>query len=454
MERSNSSAATKPAPASATWGKYAHRRLRLQSAAGTPCNPNRPDGDYWGEDGYIVTRPLRPTTTTVQRGFIPDFEPPKPTPKGDAPKPRPYANMRVFVAKPMIDKPVYDSKPKSVTPADGPTTVRPIPQPIPEGLPTGSIPKFTRNPRYHYYHYRVALYRLGPEPDAAKPKYEHQPKSARNSAPAATATQQVGVLEPMVDKPVYASPPTLDTPAAGPTSDGPKPPLVPAGPPAGPTPRSERNPRYDYRPRAVRPKVGPKPKSGSKPKSVPTPASAVTPEPKLPPRPVSKPPTTPQPTLMPTPRTKPAARTTPRRVRASSSAMTAPQPTAPYVRRPANVLPSKPSTLVETVLNVPPVRFRPRLTLLSHLEPPVQPHLWNPLPAPTQESPKGAIWSPLLMYVWPRHFPRVRSSPKSSVSYGLRWHVALLAKAKARAWDLITALDDLGGRAVLRMESG
>jgi hypothetical protein len=383
-----------PDPDSATRRPFDHRRLGLQVAAGTPCHPSRPDGNYWDAAGNFVMRPLRPTTPKVTRGFIHDFEPPPP-PWKDAPKPRPYANMRAFVAKSMIDKPVYDYKPMPTGP---------MPQLTLEAPPTAPIPKLKRNPRYNYKT-RLARPTLGPATEEAKPEPKPQPNTYSSQAAPATQPMATGL-------------------------------------PTGPTPRFLRNPRYDYKPRAVRPRAGPKPKSESKPESMPTTVSAATPA--IEPQPTSTP-ILPQPPVVPTPRPKPTARPTPRRDSASSRATMAPQRTSPSVLDPAQVMTSKTAPLPpKATMTAPPVTPRLRLTLLSHLEIPVHPHLWNPLPAPTKASPKGVIWSSLLLYVWPRHFPRVRSSPKSSVSYGLRWHVALLAKAIARAWDLITALDDLG----------
>ena len=259
------------------------------------------------------------------------------------------------------------------------------------------------------------------------------------SSPAAPAAEQTGAPRPRSAPMSKVKPKSKSTPK-------PRPGRIPKSAPQlkAPKPPTELLPKSTFQS-----------KSRSKPKPAPTPVSRATPATELKIRPRNR---RERAKATQKKRQERQRRLQPKSIPGQQSTKSAkkaphqmPSVLGPAQSTPSPVVPLQP----KAALTVPPVPYRPRLALLlSHLETPVHPHLWNPLPAPTQESPKGAIWSPLLMYVWPRHFPRVRSSPKSSVSYGLRWHVALLAKAKARAWDLITALDDLGGRAVLRMESG
>ena len=70
--------------------------------------------------------------------------------------------------------------------------------------------------------------------------------------------------------------------------------------------------------------------------------------------------------------------------------------------------------------------------------------LWNLPTATPQVSLPGILWptallSALSQYLWLKIQPSThRSSPRSTVSYGLRWQLALHAKAMATAWDLIS----------------
>jgi hypothetical protein len=48
------------------------------------------------------------------------------------------------------------------------------------------------------------------------------------------------------------------------------------------------------------------------------------------------------------------------------------------------------------------------------------------------------LLSTIMQYEHPRIHHNYWSSPRSSVSYGLQWLLALHAKAMATAWDLIT----------------
>ena len=80
-----------------------------------------------------------------------------------------------------------------------------------------------------------------------------------------------------------------------------------------------------------------------------------------------------------------------------------------------------------------------KLTLLT-------PHrrLWKPTTATPQVSLPGilgmiVLLSTIMQHNHPRIYPSTyRSSPRSSVSSGLRWRLALHARAMATAWDLIT----------------
>jgi len=73
-----------------------------------------------------------------------------------------------------------------------------------------------------------------------------------------------------------------------------------------------------------------------------------------------------------------------------------------------------------------------------------RPRLWIQTTATPQVSLPGllgmiVLLSTIMQYDQPRtHHTTRPSNPRSSVSYGLRWQIALLAKAIATAWDLVT----------------
>jgi hypothetical protein len=121
------------------------------------------------------------------------------------------------------------------------------------------------------------------------------------------------------------------------------------------------------------------------------------------------------------------------------------KPTVPIQSSPLKCESSTPSQ-PQTVSTTPAMKPRqPKPTLCTPWKHGPTQRLWKLPTATPQVSLPGilgliVLLSTIMQSTPPRFHPVLtgRSSPRSSVSYGLRWQIALHAKAMATAWDLIT----------------